>query len=96
MMADKQYYTIIRKYQTNPFTSGFMVPCFCEFYHGYLFRADQDGPSLIYDAVYTDSQEGQQDLDKVAAACDLMAEALGVHTAESYNAVLAGLFHNSK
>lgn len=93
---EKEYYSIIKRYDINPFTADLMAPCFCNFYHGYIFRKDEDGPSLIYDAVYTNTQQAQEDLEQVAIAVGLEeVEFLGIYNEGEYKAVMADIFTNS-
>ncbi len=91
---EKEYYSIVKKYNVNPFTSGLMTPCFCNFYHGYIFRKDEDGPSLIYDAVYTSTQQAQDDLTQVALACDIgYVNFLGAYDENDYKSKMSDIFH---
>ena len=90
---EKQYYSIVKKYDINPFTAYLMVPCSYNFYYGYIFRKDKDGPSLIYDAIFTNSDEALKDLRRVGKALNLnkLIE-LGVFSSSEYESILENIF----
>ena len=92
---EKEYYSIVKRYNINPFTSGLLTSCFYDLYHGYIFKKDKDGPTLIYDAVYTNTQQAQEDLNQVGCALGLEdIQDLGVFTEDQYKAEMFQIFHD--
>lgn len=90
---EKQYYSIVKRYDSNPFSAGLMTPVFCNFYHGYIFRKDEDGPSLIYDAVFTNGDDALEDLKRVGEALGLQnLIRLGIFSSSEYENILEDIF----
>ena len=90
---EKQYYSIVKRYDSNPFSTGLMVPVFCNFYHGYIFRKDEDGPSLIYDAVFTNGDDALEDLKRVSEALGLQnLTRFGIFSSSEYENILENIF----
>lgn len=90
---EKQYYSIIKRYNSNPFSAGIMTPVFCNFYHGYIFRKDEDGPSLIYDAVYTRDTDAFENLKNVGEALGLdNVINMGIFSSPQYEETIEAIF----
>ncbi len=89
---EKQYYSIVRKYDYNPFASDILAYC-GNFYHGYIFRKDEDGPTLIYDAVFTRGDEALENLKRVGKALNLnRLIRLGIFSSPEYEEIIENIF----
>ena len=89
---EKEYYSIVKRYDHNPFASDVLSYCKA-FYHGYIFRKDEDGPTLIYDAVFTRDEEALENLKRVGEALGLHnLIALGTHSSSEYETILESIF----
>ena len=88
---EKKYYSILRRYEKNPFSGG-MDWLWTDAYHGYIFRKDEDGPTLIYDKIYSNINNGKFDLNEVADSFGIKTEYLGVFCSEEYMDKLKKIF----
>ena len=87
----KKYYIIIKKYSSSS-TSSFSF-YFNNIYQGYLFRADEDGPTLMYDATYGNDEEAIKDLRNIAKSLNIAdAKFLGICNEQTYNEIMGKLF----
>ncbi len=89
---EKEYYSIVKKYDYNPFASDVLAYC-RNLYHGYIFRKDEDGPTLIYDAVFTKGAEALEDLERVGKALNLNTLIkFGIFSSPKCENILEGIF----
>ena len=90
----KECYSIVKKYDHNPFASDVFSYC-GNFYHGYIFRKDEDGPTLIYDAVFTKGTEALEDLERISKALNLNnLIKLGIFSSPKYEEIIENIFKN--
>ena len=91
---EKEYYSIVKKYDCNPFAPDILAYC-GNFYHGYIFRKDEDGPALIYDAIFTNGEEALENLKNISEALNLHnIFRLGIFSPSKYEEMLESIFKN--